>query len=69
MKEYEKVIAITYGTDDELSFKVGYLSCTKIEYHNPMGNGDRHYCDVYFKRSKVRIFNISSVEFVGGEKK
>jgi hypothetical protein len=46
------------------SYTVGKTTVTKIEYHSPMGEGDRHYCDVYCEDGCVmRIFNLNSVEF------
>ena len=35
-----------------------------IEYHEPSGEGDAHYCDVGFKGGTVkRIFRPDTVEF------
>ena len=34
----------------------------KIEYHEPAGHGDQHYCDIYSGNGeKRRVFNISAV--------
>lgn len=45
---------------------------TKIGYHSPMGEGDQHYCDIYFDDcSVVRMFRPDFVTFesVEGEGK
>lgn len=37
---------------------------TKIEYHSPGGDGDAHFCDVYFDNGKMkRLFRPDMVCF------
>jgi hypothetical protein len=37
---------------------------TKIDYHEPLGNGDVHYCDVHHSDGVVqRIFRPDFIEF------
>jgi len=44
--------------------EVGFNNITKIEYHSPMGEGDKHFTDVYFENNGViRFFDILSVVF------
>ena len=41
-----------------------------IKYHEPAGNGDAHYCDVYFWNGEnKRYFNINEIEFFSVEEK
>jgi hypothetical protein len=36
-----------------------------ITYHEPMGEGDAHYCDVFYSNGSCdRIFKPDSIEFV-----
>lgn len=53
--------------EDCSSFEVGQKNVTSIEYHSPMGDGDRHFVDVNFDNGKTkyssRIFNLHSVVF------
>lgn len=36
----------------------------KIEYHEPAGPGDQHYCDIYMKDGSVkRVFNLNEINF------
>ena len=44
--------------------EVGFssVSITSIEYHEPLGDGDRHYVDIYYSDGPiVSRFNIDSV--------
>ena len=35
-----------------------------IEYHEPLGSGDAHYCDVLLEDGTIdRVFNINSIIF------
>jgi len=44
--------------------KSHYEDVEKIEYHEPMGEGDTHYCDVcYTNGRKYRIFRPDSILF------
>jgi len=46
---------------------VGFHHITKMEYHSPMGEGDKHFVDVYLKnKDMIRFFDILSIRF-GGE--
>ena len=41
----------------------GVYGCDRIEYHEPKGTGDRHYCDVYKDKKVYRIFEPTKIEF------
>jgi hypothetical protein len=44
--------------------RVGNGSIDAIDYHEPMGEGDAHYCDITYTNGKTdRVFNLNSVEF------
>ena len=47
---------------EEESKSVG-RTCDKIEYHEPRGDGDRHYCDITIGVETTRVFNLSEVCF------
>lgn len=37
---------------------------TKIEYHQPAGEGDAHYCDVHIGNGTVRrVFRPDNIDF------
>jgi len=37
--------------------------CTKIDLHEPMGEGDRCYCDCYFSDNRIiRLYNPDMLE-------
>lgn len=41
---------------------------TSIEYHEPLGDGDRHYVDIHYSNDViVRHFNIDSVGWKSAE--
>jgi hypothetical protein len=59
-----------YATSNESDHHfIGQLKNTDrevmlIEYHEPSGEGDAHYCDVGFKSGTVkRIFRPDTIEF------
>ena len=58
-----------YSNENEYGENFLYLrykdkSVATIRYHEPAGDGDAHYCDVYFKDGQYkRYFNINEVEF------
>lgn len=60
----KKVLSVT---KDDVFFEVGQIIfdsifITSIEYHEPLGDGDRHYADIYYSDDTiVRHFNIDSV--------
>ena len=36
----------------------------EINYHTPMGEGDKHYCDIAFDNgTSFRVFNLDEIEF------
>ena len=41
--------------------KVGEDGVDKIEYHEPKGEGDKHYCDVYRENVVNRVFEPKEV--------
>jgi len=46
------------------SYCVDNKDVTSIDYHEPMGHGDKHYCDVYLEDGTMeRVFNLNSVAF------
>ena len=63
----------TYSNPGEYGENFLYLRydmehIASIKYHEPVGNGDAHYCDVYFKDGQhKRYFNINEVEFLSKE--
>lgn len=45
-------------------YRVEERGVKEIEYHAPMGEGDRHYCDITLEDgTRRREFNINSVVF------
>ena len=66
----KKVKALHKGLSNgyEYDYFIGKRYVTRyvsgIIYHEPIGGGDAHYCDVEFDdKSITRIFNPDSVEF------
>ena len=62
-----KSICKEYLTE-ELYFVVGEKiegkAITKIEYHEPQGEGDAHYCDIYYEDETMkRIFRPDEIDF------
>jgi len=45
------------------TYTVGHRNCTEIMYHEPLGEGDRHYCDIFCGEEKLRVFNINRIVF------
>jgi hypothetical protein len=41
--------------------EIGKYDAVRIVYHTPQGEGDRHYCDVYYNDRRERVFNISRI--------
>lgn len=40
------------------------ITVTRIEYHEPRGEGDAHYCDVYMNNGKMRrVFRPDNIDF------
>ena len=55
--------SIQYDSEDSEQIK-------EIKYHYPMGEGDKHYCDVYYTDGTIeRLFEPNTITFsvVGGE--
>lgn len=44
-------------------YAVGMADVLRIRYHWPAGEGDRHFCDVYWKDRVLRLFTVESVMF------
>lgn len=44
--------------------KVGRGNVKKIIYHEPVGDGDRHYVDVYCDDVHSRIFKFDGIVFM-----
>ena len=56
-----------YGTD-YLYLRYDMEHIASIQYHEHAGDGDAHYCDVYFKDGQhKRYFNINEIEFLSAE--
>ena len=52
--------------NDVVEYAVGKFSVERIEYHEPQGEGDAHYCDVYFQGIRVmRVFRPDFIDFKG----
>lgn len=51
------------GGEDYYSAVVGKNDVISIEYHEPKGEGDKHYCDIEHESGIRRVFNICSIEF------
>lgn len=78
MPKIQKVKSITYNWFQEgntangigenyYSHTVGKNGVIDIIYHEPIGEGDKHFCDIHFENSYTRVFNLNSVEFeLGG---
>ena len=46
------------------NYEVGKYGVKEIEYHQPAGEGDRHYCDVIFENGyERRIFNLNAITY------
>jgi hypothetical protein len=52
-----EVIKIILNAGDILTIGEGGLK--QIKYHNPSGEGDKHYCDCYYEDGTViRVFDV-----------
>ncbi len=52
------------------SYTTGHHRVMKIEYHEPRGGGDKHYCDVFMENGSVmREFNLNTIIFKKEEQK
>lgn len=65
-----KGVTMVYGCTNEALEEEYYVvgdgsyGCESIEYHQPMGEGDRHYVDVVIKDTVIRLFNPTKIEFI-----
>ena len=51
--------------EEYVQYEVGKNNVLSIEYHEPKGEGDRHYCDVTMEDGIInREFNLNSIVFV-----
>jgi hypothetical protein len=61
------VVRLRYTKDGEELCDVyssGVGNVKEIEYHEPKGNGDKHYVDIYFNDGQIiREFDISFMNF------
>jgi hypothetical protein len=70
MKEVEYVQANWINEAEYDNYDVEYEGIDKIEYHSPMGEGDKHYCDVIYSNGKIkRVFNLNAVVFTEKKEK
>lgn len=45
-------------------YRVGFHSVVRIDYHEPKGEGDQHYADVYLEDGRMlREFRPTTIEF------
>lgn len=42
---------------------LGNKGIDKILYHEPKGEGDKHFVDVFSDNRRIRMFNMVSIEF------
>lgn len=50
-----------YGEHSECE-EVGENRVVEITYHESQGEGDSHYCDIFFENGKMeRVFNLNKV--------
>jgi hypothetical protein len=43
-------------------YQLGNKGVNKIKYHSAQGEGDRHYCDIYYDNgTEIRAFNIEDI--------
>ena len=56
---------VKYVLENKLDgFTVGCSGVQSISYHSALGEGDRHYCDIYFNNGEVeRLFVFDSIGF------
>lgn len=65
----------TYTSQEEYGENFLYLRhdmehIVCIQYHTPDGDGDAHYCDVYFWNGEnKRYFNLNEIEFFSDKEK
>lgn len=54
----------TDSTMEEREYIIGEHDVDKIYYHEPLGDGDRHYVDVIFHNGdQIRAFNPTEIGF------
>jgi len=55
-----KVMAV-YTMDGEY-YEYGNDEIIKISYHHAQGEGDRHYCDIYYSGGRlVTVFDLKKI--------
>lgn len=56
-------LRLTRWGEEYKRYEVGKNNVKEIQYHTPVGEGDRHYCDIYFDNTDnvKRIFNINEI--------
>lgn len=63
--EITSIITSDTTYTDSYKYEVNPKGIDKIQeirYHTPMGEGDRHYCDIVFTNGEEsRIFNIDQI--------
>ena len=51
--------------EDYHTYTVGKEHVEQIAYHEPQGEGDKHFCDVQLDTGiQLRVFNLNKVEFL-----
>lgn len=62
---YKKAVKKAVFNNGESYIVVGECRVISIGYHEPRGEGDRHYIDVRYEGGKEkRIFDICELEFM-----
>lgn len=58
---YPDCMVIGVYLDEDTYLSVIHDNIDKIVYHQPRGEGDKHYVDVYFKDKVVRYFRFDDI--------
>jgi hypothetical protein len=68
MDKIARKVYTEYHNNESNVFECG-VNCVAIMYHEPIGEGDSHYCDVLHSDGVIqRIFKPNYVVFEGGRK-
>ena len=64
----KKIIGAVIKTYRDEAIKLGENGVKRIEYHEPCGEGDRHFIDVIglkggIKPVRIRYFNVAAIIF------
>jgi len=57
----KEVYSVSYS---DFIYTIGIQHVAKIEYHEPVGEGDRHFVDVHSDNGVItRVFAIDEIQF------